>query len=157
MNELLFSWTEATSLTAELSRAIKRFSISFAAHGRPLYVVLWRSDGTGLKIYSEMHDVAEMREVGVLHFGLVLAPLSEETFVDIPPAFDDQLAVTKLTIEESGTVAESGIILTANDGEEMIIVAGANPYLLAVQGVPSTPHLFEPEYPLDQYVRVPAA
>jgi hypothetical protein len=39
-----------------------------------MFVTLWRSDGTGLRLYSQMHDVAERREVGVLNFEQVSAP-----------------------------------------------------------------------------------
>ena len=74
MNRLSFGWQEQESLFEELKRPITRISIEFAFHGKPVYVTLWRPDGTGLLIHSDMHDLAERREVGVLQFGRVFAP-----------------------------------------------------------------------------------
>ena len=63
--------------------------------------------------------------------------------------------MTKLIIHESGTSAESGLILKASNGDELVIVAGAYPYSLAVLGVPPIPYIFEPEYEIGHYTRVP--
>jgi hypothetical protein len=155
MNILPFEWSESTSLAIELARPLKQVSVESEPHGWPMFVTLWRSDGTGLRVRSEMHDVAERREVGVLRFSHVLAPVSNATVIDVAPTFDRELTVSKLLIEESGTSAESGVILMGDDGDKMIIVAGVKPYCLAVSGLPSAPSNFEPEYPLDRYVRVP--
>ena len=69
MSDLLFAWGYATPLAAELSKPIKRVSVEFAnPNVGPSSVALWRSDGTGLRLRTEMHDVAVKREVGVLIF-----------------------------------------------------------------------------------------
>jgi hypothetical protein len=99
-----------------------------------MFVTLWRSDGTGLRVRSEMHDVAERREVGVLRFSHVLAPASNASLMNVAPALNRELTVSKLIIEEAGTSAESGVILKGDDGDEMIIVAGVEPYCLAILG-----------------------
>jgi hypothetical protein len=65
-------------------------------------------------------------------------------------------SVFKLVIEESGTIAESGVILRAA-GAKMIVVAGVPPFTLAVGGIWSLPRIFDPEYPIDQYTHVPFA
>lgn len=52
-------------------------------------------------------------------------------------------------------VLESGLILKASSDDELVIVAGAYPYSLAVLGVPPIPHIFEPEYEISPYTRVP--
>jgi hypothetical protein len=72
-------------------------------------------------------------------------------------AFQGEIVVSKLIIHESGTSAESGVVLKAGNGEEIMVVAAAAPYFLAVLGVVSMPHIFEPEYQLDRYTRVPIA
>jgi hypothetical protein len=103
-----------------------------------------------------MHDVAERSEVGVLNFELVLACSATETMLEISPSFSEGPVASKLVIHEANTTAESGLAIMASDGNEIIVVASAGPCHLAVAGVfSSIPHLFEPEYPLDQYVRVP--
>jgi len=106
-------------------------------------------------MFSQMHDVAERTEIGVLNFERTMAPLDFETFVDLPQTFRCEVAASKLVIRESGTSAESGVVLRVSDGEEVMVVAGAYPYSIAVLGVMSVPHIFEPEYNIDRYVRVP--
>jgi len=156
MNNLSFVWAEPTPLAAELSKPIRQVSVEFVIpNNGPRFVTLWRSDETGLRLYTEMHDVAERREVGVLNFEQVFSPRSDETIADAAPAFQGEIVVSKLIIQESGTSAESGVILKAANGDQIIIVAGAFPYQLAVLGVLSLPHMFYPEYPIDRYIRVP--
>ncbi len=157
MNELSFGWQKQESLSEELAQPIARLSLEFAFHGRPVYATLWRPDGTGLLVHSDMHDLAERIEVGVLQFGRVFAPEAQEIIVETPSAFRDRLLVIKLTIEESGTRSESGIVLQAKSGAEILIVAGAQPYSIAVRGVEWPDSTFEPEYELDRYQRTPIA
>jgi hypothetical protein len=102
-----------------------------------------------------MHDVAERVEVGVLNFEPVCTPAPDETMVDVALAFQGEVAVSKLVVFESGASAESGVVLRASNGKEMVIVAGVFPYSIAVLGMGSMPHIFEPEYQLDRYKRVP--
>jgi hypothetical protein len=102
-----------------------------------------------------MHDVAERMEVGVLSFERISAIRPGETIADVASAFQGEIVVYKLIIDESGATAESGVILKAANGDEIVIVAGAYPFSLAVLGVLSMPHIFEPEYPIDLYRRVP--
>jgi hypothetical protein len=158
MSYLSFRWTGSTPLAAELSRPIKKVSLGpgITAAG-PRFVTLWRSQEIGLRLYTEMHDVAERREVGVLNFEQVSAPRPDETIADVAPAFQDKIVPCKLIIHESGTSAESGVVLKASNGDEIIIVAGVYPYSLAVSGVSSMPDIFKPEYPIDRYTRVPVA
>jgi len=153
MKYLSFEWTEPTTLAAELSTPIKQVFLEFGHHGRPMFVTLWRPNGAGLRLHSEMHDVAERREVGVLSFNCVRVPPRDKTIVDLPAEFDHEITVFKLIVQESGTSAESGVILKAGS-HEIAVVAGAYPYSLAVSGALSVPHIFEPEYPIDRYTRV---
>ena len=155
MNNLSFIWAESASLATELIKPLKHLSLDIDSHGKPGFVTLWRHDKTGLRIHSEMHDVADRREVGVLNFSFVSAPLESETIVDMRSMFDHELTVFKLIIHESGTSAESGVILKSARGDEIVIVAADFPYFLAVCGVLTVPHNFVPEYPLDLYQRVP--
>jgi hypothetical protein len=155
MNTLSFVWTGQTSLATELGKPLKEISVEFEPHGWPMFATLWRQDGTGLRLFSQMHDVAERREVGVLQFEYVSSPKNNESSVDIAATFNCRITPYKLVVHESGVSAESGVVLTANDGTEIVIVASSNPYFLAVGGILSVPHIFEPEYPIDRYKRVP--
>jgi hypothetical protein len=97
MNILPFEWSESTLLATELARPLKQVSLESEPHGWPMFVTLWRPDGTGLRVRSEMHDVAERREVGVLCFSHVLAPASNATLISVAPTFDRELAILRNT------------------------------------------------------------
>ena len=157
MNYLPFVFSQTTSLAAELKRPVRKVSIDIVhpAWG-PRFLALWHRDGTGLKIFSQMHDIAERSEIGVLNFEKADAPADDETMVDVSSAFDCNVEAFKLILDEEGTRAECGLALQANNGDQITIVPGAFPYSLAILGVfASTPHIFEPEYQLDRYTRVP--
>ena len=157
MNNLSFAWADPTSLVAELTKPVEKISLECAPHGTPMYVTLWRADGTGMRMHSEMHDLAERIEVGVLTFNVVSAPSEHETFVDVASTFGQGVTVAKLIIHESGENIESGVVLGATSGDEIVIVAGAFPFHLAVNGLLSMPYRFDPEYPIGRYMRVPVA
>jgi len=154
MNYLRFNWSEPTALSAELIKPLAQISLQLDTHGRPMNATLWRTDGTGLRIQSKMHDVAERREVGILKFSYVSFPSEDETIVDVRSRFGHELVVSKLIIQESGTSAESGIVIKTTAGLEILIVVGAMPYSLAVSGILRGTHIFEPEYPVDRYKNV---
>lgn len=155
MNNLSFVWPGPTPIAAELSKPIEKVSVEFAIpNNGPRFVTLWRSDGSGLRLFTEMHDVAERREVGVLNFEEVLAPRPDETIGDVASAFQGEIVASKLVIHESGAIAESGVILKASSGDEIVIVAGVYPYSLAIRGALSALNIFHPEYPIDAYVHV---
>jgi hypothetical protein len=98
-----------------------------------------------------MSDIAPRIEVGILNFQIVSGPVSGKNLIDLTGRFADGLNVTKLSIEESGVLAESGILLSCKD--EIAIVAGAFPLTLAVRGLEFGSWVFDPEYPWDDYER----
>jgi hypothetical protein len=97
MNYLRFHWSEPTALSAELIKPIAQISLQLDIHGRPMNATLWRTDGTGLRIQAEMHDVAERREVGTLKFSYVSFPSEDETIVDVRSRFGHALVVSNLS------------------------------------------------------------
>jgi hypothetical protein len=167
-SHLAFAWHETRPLAPELTAAVTRASLAMMVD-KPHLLTLWRADGSGLRIGSRRHDIAERIEIGVLEFDLVRKDdrdtrpspkgarrLSVVSF-DLHPSFGDRLRATKLVISEAGTTAESGLILSTTDGREIVIVSGVYPYSLAVKGIVSMPHGFEPEYHLGLYERVAIA
>jgi hypothetical protein len=138
---------------SELAKPISSLSIE-STNGRLVYVTLWRPDGTGLLVHSEMHDVAERREVGILQFGRVHQIKPQESVLEAPAAFRQHLSVKKLVIRESEVDCESGVVFQAHSGEEMIILAGVAIHSLAVHGVTYSGYTFQPEYSLEQYSRI---
>jgi hypothetical protein len=157
MNYLPYVFTGSVPLAVELNKPIRKVSIDIVhpAWG-PRFFTLWHSEETGLKIFSQMHDIAERLEIGVLNFEKVTAHAEDEITVDGSAAFDCSIEAFKLILDEEGTRAECGLELRASNGDQIAIVPSAGPYSLAILGAfASTPHIFEPEYELDRYTRVP--
>lgn len=155
MENLTYKWEGPVPLAVEVTKPIRHVSIDFEPHGKPMYVTLWRPDGTGLRVNSEAHEIAERMELGVLRFSQIRSTSGSEMMLPIAPEFNQQVDAFKLVIQESGVKAESGILLRARNGSEIAIVAAAFPFMIAVNGVAPLPHIFEPEYPLEDYERFP--
>lgn len=153
MSEINIIWRSGDQTDAALVQGVDRASIRTAAHGRPIAVTLWQRSGIGTRIESMMHDLAPRLEVGILSMTRVSAPFGDEIFVEAPSEFARDLALTKLFIEVESNRLESGVILTGRSERELVIVAGAYPYSLAIFGLGDAPHRFEPEYPLNAYQR----
>jgi hypothetical protein len=159
MDRIAFEWKETTSLASELLQPIHKLSVEsvFPQSGISC-VTLWRAAGLGIEICNTMHDVAERTEVGVLGFKRVVALPTYECILEtvhLDSVFQRELKISKLVIEESGTQAESGIEITAEDGSTIAIVASVFPCCLEVRGVKVSAKLHGSEYPLDKYSREP--
>jgi hypothetical protein len=155
MLDLTYKWEVPGPLALEVSKPIKHVSIEFTPHGMPIYITLWRPDGSGLQIHSELREVEERVEIGFLCFRHLHSPLGIEVMLPIDPEFDHQVDAFKLVVHDSGARAESGILLVARNGSEITIAAAAYPFMIAIQGVIERPHIFEPEYFMEHFERVP--
>ena len=155
MENLTYGWEGPNPLTVEVTKPITHVSVYFDEHGRPMDITLWRADGSGLTVFSEMHDIAERMEIGVLRFEHYKSPSGSRVTLPIAPEFGQGVDAFKLSIHESGVKAESGIVLRAKGGSEITIVAAAMPCFIAIKGVVEQPHIFEPEYPIENYERLP--
>ena len=154
MNTLAFTWSGSSPLAQQLSQPVKAMSFSTMTHGAPISIVLWHSDGKGIEIQSVMNDIAERFEIGVLDFSVVATMDGNDMNIDVPESFRRNVKASKLVITDDGTAAESGVVLQAGDGQEIIIVAGVYPYSLAISSLSSMPHGLKPEYPVDAYARI---
>jgi len=148
----VYRWSERSSLEKELRKPISYISLTIhREEWGPSAVTLWRANGQGLTVSSEANDVALCLEIGVLRFRFRTRVDPGEVFLKTPGAFARGTTPLKLLIKESGTTAESGLILTAPDGCQIFIVSGASPFTVAIRGdVDLTPE-FNPEYPFDCY------
>ena len=156
MKNLTYGWEGPGPLAAEVIKPIRQVSIeSFGRLGMPHLIILWRPDGTGLRVYAEMRQIAERMEIGVLRFEHYKSLSGSEVMLPVAPEFSQQVDAFKLVVHESGVTAESGILLRARNGSEIAVVAGAFALTIAVKGVVEQPHIFEPEYPMEDYERVP--
>jgi len=98
-----------------------------------------------------MHDVLPKLQVGVLNFELLSSPPTGEETLNLDDRFSGELSILKLTISESGVIADSGIVLKGKD--EIAIVAGGFPLTLALRGIEFDSPASDPEYPWDDYER----
>jgi hypothetical protein len=130
---------------------LKRMSSDFSYYGCNT-VTLWLTTGEGFRFGSRMHDLEERIDVGTLEVELVLQPLPDEAFVDLPWSFRNGGSISKLSIEQSEFRAESGVLLRSGEGDEIVIVAAAHPHLLYVGGVDAPPQEVVPEYSLSRYL-----
>lgn len=151
MKYIKFKWNCDEALDQGLKKPLVGVSIKTASHCRPVSLILWYEDGSGIEVRSMMYDLAERTEVGVLDFRPVVNAAGYKE-LEIPKSFNGNLKLKKLTIKESGSTLESGFVLCSHDNNQLITVAGVYPYTLAIKGsLSNQPHLFEPEYPLDSY------
>ena len=156
MENFKYKWELPDPLAVEVIKPIRMVSIeSFGPLDMPHLLTLWRPDGSGLRVHAEMRQISERMEIGVLSFERFNSPSGSEVMLPIASGFDQQVDAFKLVVHESGVTAESGILLRAQNGSEITIVAGAFPLTIAVDGVVQRPHIFEPEYPMKEYERLP--
>ncbi|MEM5299644.1 hypothetical protein VSR82_35735 [Burkholderia sp. JPY481] len=153
MKHLNFALHQIDSLGEQLSGGFVRLSLVFAAHGRPISVKLWRSDGTGIRVRCRMYDVAERVEHGVLEFEPLAENGGDDAVIDLPDDMHGKCTVAKLVLNDDGVVCESGLVIRGSRGGELIVVAGVYPHTLAVN-VAKAFGPFEPEYPMEKYARV---
>jgi hypothetical protein len=153
---LPFVWRETDSLARELASGFERLSIATFVRNVPVAATLWQSGDTGLRIRSQVFDLAERVEVGVLEFTKVKPNHRNDVSFDVPASFKNGLRVQKLLIVERSTTAESGLMVENADNQQIVIVAGAIPHTLTVRA-PLYTGAFEPEYPLSRYQRASMA
>jgi hypothetical protein len=156
METLRFIWAENQSLVERLSQPFDTVSVEQDRARRPVAVYLHHRSGIVTQICSKMHDIAPRTEIGALEFSTVTGPLRDELAFGLQGKVSGTASIEKLVITEGQTEAESGVVFRYPDHKEIVVVASAAPYVLAVK-VPWEAYglTFDPEYPLEQYLRVP--
>jgi hypothetical protein len=130
---------------------LKRMSSDFSYYGCNT-VTLWLTSGEGFRLTSSMQNLADGIEVGVLKLELVLHPVQGEASVDLPWSFRNGGSISKLSIEQSGVRAESGLLLRSGEGDEIVILPATFPHRLYVGGVNKAPQQVTPEYNISRYL-----
>ncbi len=131
---------------------LKRMSSDFSYYGCST-VTLWLTSGEGFRLASCMRNLDDRIEIGVLQIELTLRPQPDEASVDLPWSFRNGGSISKLSIEQSGSRADSGLLLRSGEGEEIVIVAAAFPHHLYVGGVNTPPQQVTPEYSFSRYLQ----
>jgi hypothetical protein len=150
-----FKADPGVDLATLLVRPFHRISAEFPSQG-PTQVTLWFGNEDGLRISSEMHDVAYQTEIGSLCFERVTQPSPDELLLDIV-GFADSVRAQKLAISDEGYTIEAGVSFLGSEGAELIICAAAFPCHLFISGIDTPPQNVIPEYPLEKYSRTDIA
>jgi hypothetical protein len=154
MSDFSLEWLGAGSLASALKVPIKKVSVPEMEHGMAFALTLWRVDGTAIKFYSKMHDLDEREEVGVLSVEPVPLPVSDKIQIELPDYFLSVVGAEKLSVDEqSGVVADSGIVIQLLGDHELIVVSGRFPCSISISGIPNLKSAFEPEWPIEKYRR----
>lgn len=153
MKKISFIWRGENPLEHEITVPFNKISLWIdEKHGRPMFLALLREDGSCIRVRSQMFDIAKRTEVGILAFDLMKSTqFMDGQIFELPEKFEPPITAAKLIIVESEVIAESGIVLKAQNDSKIIVSAGVYPYTIAVQGIIDLPHIFEPEYPLGNY------
>jgi len=151
MNRVAFTVENSVPVKSILPESIQFITLQADETTGPRSITLWSSDKAGVRIRSRMHDLNDRHEIGVLDFTRV------ETFAPderrIAHTFHgNRCEFKKLIINDMGVSAESGIALLLNGSGEIVIVAGAFPHSLAINGLRGWDFKFDPEYSMEEYV-----
>lgn len=141
------------SLFRALKVGLVGYSTDFKPIGGTTIVHLFLTDGQVVKTYSEMHDLGNWNEIGSLVFEAVEGePHSKMT--PLGRGWENIASAEKLVFDREAFMAESGILLRSQVGEELLIVTSANVDTLTVRA-PCSRDDFLPENALSSYQYVP--
>ena len=156
--DLCRRWDGPPGDLRQLKKPAVRCSIRFMSENILQAITFWDAEGKGITIQSEMIDLAERTEVGVVVLSMATSLASGEIEIQVEEFFGKALEPFSLVVKEADHAVESGLCLSYGEGcaDELVIVAGACPYSIAIDGLmsPGVPK-FTPEYPMDRYSRLP--
>jgi len=152
MGDITFGWDGPGRLVDVLKGPFTKISTP-ADYGKPIFALkLWSQDGRVLVIYSEMHDLYDREEVGVLKFSEALSAPSGERELSFDGGMVVVASISKCTAAEAGYgVIDCGVVLHVTGRDDIVITAGNFPCSIAVKGIPGLTEEFDPEYPVDRY------
>lgn len=115
---------------------------------------LFLTNGSILKIYSQMHDTVGWYEVGTFTFRLVEKDENVPEMLPLQQAWRDITVIKKMLVIDDDFTAESGLQISNNSGETFTIVCSANVYQIEI-AAPFFHGNFLPEYEIYHYKHVP--
>ena len=154
-----FVLKDIENLASELSKPFTKISVLYGNQSTLIekrrwasIVTLWRADGVGLKIYPKMYDIANMQEAGSLCFDRIRKADNRDDFFKLPDTFSNGTLLQKVILNECGKRIETGIVITAANDAQILLVPNSMPYTLAIRCKAIGPDYFEPEYSIEEYV-----
>jgi hypothetical protein len=129
------------SLGFLLGGVLDRASLFEDKHGDCERITLWYSDGHGVAIHSDMRDIADKLEVGVLTLERIQEEATSSSIAFPRPGTPRTISFTvpttptqvwKLKITEAGTTCESGLRIDLADAKELMILPSGRPCYLSI-------------------------
>lgn len=151
-------WVGGFGDLQQFDKPIVRCSIRFLSKGIPQAITFWNANGEGILIQSEMIDLKERVEVGVVVLSTSSALALGEIEIPGERFIGKALKPFSLVVEEAGHTIESGLCLRfgSDFADKLVVVAGACPYSIAIDGLTSlSVPRFVPEYPMERYSHWP--
>jgi hypothetical protein len=153
-NHYPFVLNNLSSLYEHLAKGLKGFALSSDNISRTHTFWCFLSDGTVLKVQSELNDIDGWHEVGTLEFSSVGDGVGVPNEMLLDEQWRNIQKIEKLCLDTENFYAESGIVLTNINSQELTFVCDANPYNISVQA-PFLTMGFLPEYEILSYKRIP--
>ena len=148
---LEFEWEDPCSLVVLLRSEIVGVTVMHWRDTKTPSIIFFKKlSGEIIRVQSNMHDIATRVEVGVLVFSREITELVTHDLNYIHGMTGNNL-VQKLTLIESGTKAECGIMITSRIGSRIVVLPGVAPFSLAILGIEGVESDFRPEYKLERY------
>lgn len=129
---LCFDLTSAPSLITGLCSGLCAYATNDPMVGASTTMWLRLGDGRILRIGVEMHDLSDWEEIGTLTFEIVGASDAPE-MVSLPAAWSKVQKVYKLVYNSEECEAGCGFSLLTKNGDQLVVVPGADVYTLAIQ------------------------
>jgi hypothetical protein len=141
------------SLFNILKAGFKGYSTDFKRVGGTTNVYLFLTTGEIVKIYSEMHNIDDWNEIGLLVFEEIKS-CKYSKMIPLGPDWENIVSIERLVLDKKEFSAESGILFRSETGGEFLVVTSANVDTLAVRA-PFSYHEFLPENDLWAYSYIP--
>jgi hypothetical protein len=149
-----FVLNNLSSLYEHLVKGLKGFALSSDNISRTHTFWCFLSDGTVLKVQSELNDIDGWHEVGTLEFSSVEDGDGVPNVMPLDDQWRHIQTIEKLCLDTENCYSESGIVLTNMNSQKLTIICDANPYSISVQA-PFLTMEFLPEYEILSYKRIP--
>jgi hypothetical protein len=145
---------DIASLDVLLRTGLKGYATNASEIGGLTTFWCWLCDGSVLQIHSVMNDIDGWDEIGTLVLRLVTEDLNLPAMMSLSSEWESIDSVEKLVLDEVKFLAESGILIRARNGEELMIVCGANVYSIQIAASFFFGE-FQAEYEITTYKRTP--
>ena len=155
MSYFSFIWTEPVSPETVSRWPLSKISVQLGVAERPIGITFWNPAGLGLQIWSEIEDIAERIEVGVLAFSLVSESEPDEIFTDVEISLYESKYLKSWLLKSQARNVNQAYVSRPLMDERSSSSPASIPIHWQSEGVISIPYVFEPEYDPHKYDHCP--